>query len=95
MTRARKVDGNHNAVLGDARAVGAEIFHTYMLGKALDALVGFRGILYWVEVKIPGCEHDLTPGEVETIERFRAVGCQVLVVTSGDELLKAIGATKG
>lgn len=93
--RARRVDNNHADVLGEARQVGAEVLDLHALPGALDALVGYRGRLFLVEVKDGAkvkSKRKLTPAEVATVERFRMVGCPVLVVENATQLLKGIGA---
>ncbi len=93
--RARRVDGNHGDVFRMAREVGAEVLDLHALPGALDGLVGYRGRLYLVEVKDGAkvkSQRKLTLAEIETIERFRRVGCPVLVVETSDDLLRGIGA---
>lgn len=90
MTRARKKDANHNAIVGALRDVGAEVFDIYQLPKALDILVAYRGVLHWVEVK--DTRGTLTPDESALIERFARVGVVLPVWRSVDEALKGIGA---
>jgi hypothetical protein len=92
---ARRKDTNHNELVQAARQVGAEVLELYKLPGALDCLVGYRGVLYLVEIKDgakSASRRQLTPPEVETIQRFMSVGVKVLVVTSVDEMLRGIGA---
>lgn len=93
--RARRVDDNHADMLGLAKQVGAEVLDLHALPGALDALVGYRGKLFLIEIKDglkSASRKKLTPAEIATVERFRLVGCPVLVVETGDQLLKGIGA---
>lgn len=91
----RKKDSNHNQLVQAARQVGAEVLELYKLPGALDCLIGFRGVLYLVEIKDgakPLSRRALTPPELDTIRRFQAVGVKVLVVESVESLLRGIGA---
>lgn len=93
--RARRVDHNHNGVLTMAKQVGAEVLDLHALPGALDALVGWRSKLFLVEIKDGSkttSRRKTTAAEDKTIERFRLIGCPVLVVTSGDDLLRQMGA---
>jgi hypothetical protein len=95
--RARRTDGNHSDLLSDAKQVGAEVLDLHALPGALDALVGYRGRLYLVEIKDGAkvkSKRALTPAEETTIARFRLIGCPVLVVETSDELLRGIGAVR-
>ena len=95
MSRARRVDANHAQIIADLRNIGAAVLDVHALPGALDLLVGWRGVLHLVEVKDgakPPSAQRLTPAEVATIARFRALGCPVHSVTSGDAALRAIGA---
>lgn len=92
MRRAAKVDRNHASTLRAALDVGAAVLDTHRLPGALDALIAFRGRLWLVEIKMPSERGAFTPAERDTIERLTRAGCPPLVVCSGDELLRAIGA---
>lgn len=62
-----------------------------------DALVGFRGRLYPVEVKDgakPPSERKLTVQEMMRAHELQLVGVEVLVVLSGVDCLRQIGAIK-
>lgn len=93
--RARRVDHNHNGVLTMARQVGAEVLDLHALPGALDALIGYRGKFYLVEIKDGAkvkSKRQLTTAETLTITRFRLIGCPVLIVETSDDLLRGIGA---
>ena len=94
MRRAARADANHASVLRAAVDVGAEVIDTHALPGALDALVAFRGRLWLVEIKMPRERASLTELERATIDRLARVGCAPLVVTTADELLRAIGAIR-
>ena len=92
---ARRVDGNHAAIVAHLRAAGCAVLDLHALPGGLDLLIGFRGRLWLVEVKDgakSASRRALTPAEVATIESFQRAGCPVLVVLSADEALTAIGA---
>lgn len=93
--RIARTDANHREVLDTVTAIGAEVLDLHSLGGALDALVGFRGRLYLVEIKDgrkQPSKRRLTAAERATIERFQRIGCPVIVAESADDLLRAIGA---
>lgn len=93
--RARRKDANHSTVLRMAREVGAEVLDLHSLPGGLDALIGYRSKLFLIEIKDgskPRSRRKLTPAEVATVDRFRAIGCPVLVVETEDDLLRGIGA---
>jgi hypothetical protein len=93
--RARRTDSNHTQLLTEARQVGAEILDLHALPGALDALVGYRGRLYLVEIKDGAkvkSKRKVTPAEELTIARFRLIGCPVLIVETSNDLLRGIGA---
>lgn len=53
-----------------------------------------RGVFYLVELKDglkPPSRRKVTPAERATINRFRAVGCLVLVASTEAKLLGALG----
>lgn len=78
-----------------AREVGAEVLDLHALPGTLDALIGYRGIFYLIEIKDGAkakSKRKLTPAEETTITRFHRVGCPVLVVETVTDLLRGIGA---
>lgn len=95
MRRAAKKDANHNAIVRDLVAVGAEVFETHQIPGLLDMVVAYRGRLVWLEIKDgakPPSERRLTPAEAATIARLDRVGAPVAVVTDAEGALRAIGA---
>ena len=91
---ARRRDANHAAVVQFLADVGVEVLDLHTLAGALDLLVGVRGVLYLVELKDglkPPSRRRVTKREQETISRFRAVGCPVLVASTEAELLAGLG----
>jgi hypothetical protein len=94
MHYARKKDNSHNTIITDLRAVGAEVEETYRAPGLLDCIVGYRGKLYWAEIKNNArtAEKDLTEAERALIARFAAVGVRLYVWSSADQALRDIGA---
>ncbi len=90
MRTAARIDVNQPEIVQALRQVGATVLHLHQLGKgAPDLLVGFRGVVYLLEVKQPGHADDLTPDERE----FHVLwGKTVNVVTTPEEALRVIGA---
>lgn len=93
-TYARKKDASHNHIVNSLRAVGAEIEETYRAPGLLDCIVGYRGRIFWAELKNDPrtAEKDLTPVERALIERFARVGVRLYVWADADQALKDIGA---
>lgn len=92
--RAARTDANHAAIVAAARAVGAAVLDVHALPGALDALIGFRGVLRLVEIKDGAKKpsaRKLTSAETETIALFVAVDCPVHVIASVDELYLMLG----
>jgi len=63
MRRAARVDANQAEIVEALRSVGAAVQSLAAVGRGVpDLLVGFRGKLYLLEVKMPG--EKLTPREL-------------------------------
>jgi hypothetical protein len=90
MSYARKKDTNHNPIVRTLREIGAEVKETYQYPGMLDVIVGFRGKLYWADVKYQ--KGKLTAAEQELIESFARVGVVLHIWRTADEALKCIGA---
>ena len=87
---ARKADRNQPEIVQALRQVGAEVRHIHRLPKMLDVIVGYRGQLFWAELK---CDNEpLTEDERELIEAYKRVGVDLPVWRSTDEALRGIGA---
>lgn len=87
---ARKKDTNHNDIIKMLRYVGAEVKELYQHPGCLDCIVGYRGRLFWADVKHG--KGELTEVERELIEGFARVGVTLYVWRSPEEALKDIGA---
>lgn len=90
MRHARRKDINHDDIIDTLRAVGAHVTETYQHPGMLDCIVGYRGQLFWADVKRGKAK--LTPAEQELIESFACVGVRLYVWRTPDEALRDIGA---
>ena len=96
MSRANRKDKNHNAIADALRDAGATVKD--MTGDesiGFDLLVGYRGVLYMLEVKYgdkPPSRRRLTPNEMKTYADFARVGVRYHIVLDEDDALRAIGA---
>lgn len=94
MSRPRhpKRDANHQAILDGCRALGIVVWDTSDLGgQILDAVMFWRGKVVPVEIKTPGCEHDLTDGEIHGMRALSAQGIYPCVATCLEDVLRAFG----
>lgn len=83
-------DENQPTILKYARELGMVTWDTADLGgEILDAVICWRGHCLPVEIKMPGKEKDLTPGEITSIAKLRRVGVTAAIITSIDDLLAA------
>jgi len=82
-----KTDANQAEIVGALREVGAS---TWLVKWPYDLLVGFRGVLYLLECKVPG--EKMNPKQELSKRLLEACGCTVALVHDVDEALKAIGA---
>jgi hypothetical protein len=89
MTRKR-VDANQSEIANALRRAGATVHDTHEVGRGFpDLVVGFRGINYLIEVKVPG--EKLNPVESDWHVFWR--GRSSVVSTVGGALA-VIGATR-
>lgn len=97
MQYARKKDALHSTIVSMLRDVGAEVEETYRAPGLLDCIVGYRGRLYWAEIKNnpKTADRDLTDAERALIDRFARVGVRLYVWADVDTALRDIGATGG
>lgn len=75
-----------NYLCGQVKAAGGEVRKTEWVGRkhCPDRRVMYPKLCCFVEVKRPGGK--LRPGQVREIERMRALGETVFVVTTFDEV---------
>ena len=86
---ARQSDPNQKGIVQGLRQLGIPVKVVSHCPKGvLDIIIGFRGILYWVEIK-SGPKSKLTLQEQKTIDLFQ--GYPVLVIWSLEQLLEKIG----
>jgi hypothetical protein len=84
----KRVDLNQPSIVQALRAAGATVTCTHELGHGYpDLSVGFRGISYLLEVKLPKAA--LTPDERAWHDDWRG---SVAIVHDAQEALAAIGA---
>lgn len=91
MRRRGRVDGNQSEIVKALIDIGASVVSLAPMGCGIpDLLVGFRKHNYLFEIKIND-KAKLTPDEAKWHDKwFGQVNC----VTTIDEILKIIGATK-
>lgn len=90
MPHARRKDNTHSAIVAALRGVGAEVQEVYRFPGMLDVIVGWRGKLYWAELKTG--KAGATAAEEDVISRFARVGVHCPIWRSADEALHYIGA---
>src|SRR5262245_57961979 len=96
LMRPRRTDANHRQIVEALRSRGLAVLDLHAIPGVLDLLVGYRSVLYLVEIKNgskPPSRRRVTPAEQTTIALFKGQGCPVVVVGSIEELLRAIGAS--
>ena len=87
---ARRADPNQKEIVTGLRALGIPVKVVSHCPKGvLDLIVGFRGVLYWVEIKSKA-KYKLTEPEQKTIDLFQ--GYPVIIVWTLEQLLEKIGA---
>lgn len=94
MKKYGKVDANQTAIVSALRAAGATVQSLASVGGGCpDLAVGFRRVTYFLEVKDgrkPPSARELTPDQIAWHTEWN--GGPLLVVTSPEEALAAIGA---
>lgn len=90
MTHARRKDNTHTAIVAALRGVGAEVQEVYRFPGMLDVIVGFRGHLYWAELKTGKAK--LTEAEEDLMARFWRVGVPLPIWRTAEDALRGIGA---
>lgn len=84
----KRVDANQPPIVFVLRAAGASVAITSDLGNGfVDAVVGFRGRNFMIEIKIPGAK--LTQHERVFHENWRG---QVDIAYTPEDALRIIGA---
>lgn len=93
--RAAKVDRNSTEILDALRAVGASVQSLAMVGSGCpDALVGFRGTDFKLEIKHPDRKYKQKADPEQRQAKWQAEwkGQPTITVRSIAEALSAIGA---
>lgn len=92
MRRAAKVDRNQAEIVAALRAVGASVQPLHAVGQGCpDLAVGFRGTIYFLEVKdgaLAPSDRKLTPAQVKWHRDWRG---HVAVVLSVEDAMRVIG----
>lgn len=96
MRRAAKVDANQSIVIGAFRRLGCTVQPLHMVGMGCpDALVGFKGRNYMVEIKdgekVPSARK-LTEPEAEWHRDWRGHVC---IVESLDDVERLVAEWRG
>jgi len=55
-----------------------------------DILGCYQGVLFGLEVKLPGKEHTLTPVQSRMLKKIRAAGGKARMVTTVDEAMQFV-----
>jgi predicted Holliday junction resolvase-like endonuclease len=85
-----KPDGNQDIIVHWLRWIGASV--TIMDRNAgFDLLVGYRGRLYVVEIKMPGCENRLTKNEKAMKAALEAVGVSYNIISCIEAAAALVG----
>lgn len=93
MPHASRRDANHAPVRDALRQAGARVEDAAKdPARGYDMLVLFRGITYYVELKVSGKRDDLTANEITTRLEIQSHGGKYLVCCSANEILREIGA---
>ena len=84
-----KPDANQNDVIVDLVALGFYVQDMSKLGgEVLDLLCFWRGVCLPVEVKMPGCEDDLTDGEKVGMFRMLSRGVEAIIATCAEDVIR-------
>lgn len=89
---ARKKDKNHSEIIATLRGVGAHVEETYQFPGLLDCIVGFRGCLFWADIK--NGKGELTQAERTLIDNFARVGVTLYVWRTPEDALRTIGVLR-
>lgn len=86
--RYTQKDKNHAKILSYARDLGMITIDTSNIGgEVLDCIICWRGLCIPFEIKQPGKEDDLTPGERKGIRKLARVGVTAPVATDINDVL--------
>lgn len=83
------IDGNQPEIVEGLREAGRSVVPLHQIGGGVpDLIVGFQGVNYLIEVKVPGRRKKLTPDQEEFHKKWK--GSLAVVET----LTEALEATK-
>lgn len=86
--RHPKTDTNQAQIIAELGDLDMWVINTSSLGGAvLDLVVCWRGVCLPVEIKMPGCEDDLTDGERTALTELHRRGIPAFVATSTEDVL--------
>jgi hypothetical protein len=95
-----KIDENQKSIVKQLRAVGCTVLLCHSLKNAFDILVGYKGVLYMMEIKNPKylpkiydrarLEKALSEGEKKCMDDFKKSDVTYYIVATIDEALKVI-----
>ena len=95
-----KVDKNQPLIVKQLRRVGCTVLLCHSLKNAFDILVGYKGVLYMMEIKNPEAlpkvydrdrlEKELSDGERKCMNDFKKSDVPYHIVATIDEALKVI-----
>jgi hypothetical protein len=98
MRRATRPDGNQGPIVSALEKVGAFVVDMTRTGGGFpDLVVGFRSVVYLLEVKnpdVPKRDQRLKDTQEKLHGELSAVGVTVHIVLTADDALRAIGAVR-
>ena len=88
---AKRTDASQDAIVSALQAAGAVV---YLIGRPVDALVGFRNVTLLMEFKTPGTWYGkkMNPNQKAFMDTWN--GGPVCMVDNPEAALRAIGAIK-
>ena len=88
----RKPDSNQAQVVEELTQCGCTVWVISHCRKALDLIVGYRDVIYWVELKSDE-KAKLTKAEKEILDKFRD-NPHVIVGYSTEDILRKMGVMR-
>jgi hypothetical protein len=88
---AKRVDASQDAIVSALKAAGASV---YLIGRPVDAIVGFRGQTLLMELKTPGTQYGKKPNKNQQSFMDSWHGGTVCMVDNPEAALQAIGVIK-
>lgn len=98
MRRAARTDANHTAIIKAMRQLGAYVIDTSALPKFVDAVAGFRGHTFLVEIKRPPGPKGGTSGRHLTPDQAKLhaewTGGTLVLMDSPEAAVRALMTTE-